>query len=157
MHQGSRATGIVVAGGNCGFTGAVGITSGGSDVDLRTGALLDIEQAVDAGAGVVQLLVSGGGLLSVTQAATGVVSASALSVQAPAFIDLDYTANAISDFLTKSQKVLKSSNEITRVGTGYSLWIEYPDLARSAGTIVGGFASVAQAEEYHTAHPGPRP
>src|SRR5207253_775962 len=87
--------GAVAASGDCGFTGAVGITSGDGDVDLGTGSLLDIQQAIDAGAGTIRLLVTGGGSPSVVQAATGVLTASALSVQAPNFIDLDNAANTI--------------------------------------------------------------
>src|SRR5439155_729976 len=65
--------GGVTAGGNCGFSGATGIVSAGGDVNLRTAALLDVEQPINAGAGIMRLQVTGGGSPSITQSAIGVL------------------------------------------------------------------------------------
>ncbi len=94
--------GTVAAGGNCGFSGASGIDSASHDINIRTSALLDIENAVTAGGSTLRLWATGGAPVGIVQAAAGTLTAAALSVSAAAFIDLDNTANAISATLAAS-------------------------------------------------------
>ncbi|MCI0684277.1 MAG: autotransporter-associated beta strand repeat-containing protein [Gemmataceae bacterium] len=88
------AIGTVAAGGTAGFTTTVGLFAPSADINLCVDAGgLSVFNSVQAGAGVVRLAVPGGG---VTQSASSGIAASALSVQAGTFVDLDNAASAIA-------------------------------------------------------------
>ena len=84
--------GTVIAGGNCGFTGATGISSFGGNVNLRTGSSLQVSSPINAGGGDVRIVAG----TSVNQSSGGIVSANNLGITATSFVTLCAAINDVN-------------------------------------------------------------
>src|SRR5207249_106957 len=82
----------VAAGGNCGFTGAVGLLSNNNDINLRVGTSLQLDQRLHAGTGDVRIVAG----TTVNQIATGVVTADELGILAGGDVTLCAAANDVN-------------------------------------------------------------